>query len=79
MSGQALVLDVLGVAKDHRLDDALNVLVGPDAQKDSLRPATPLGPQIGPAVNGWSQHIVHPVRIEHECWIRDVVLAGGLR
>jgi len=79
VSRQAVVLDVLGVAENHRLNDALDVLVGPDAQEDPLRSAAPLGPQVRPAVDGGSQHVVHPVGVEHEGGVRDVVLAGGLR
>lgn len=31
------------------------------------------------AVCGRSEHVVHPVGVEDEGWVGDVVLAGGLR
>lgn len=47
-SGERLgfLLDVGGVPEDDRADDSPDVLLGPHAQQNSLRPATPLGPQI---------------------------------
>lgn len=79
MRAQTVVLQVLGIAKHDRLDDALNMLIRPDAQQYALRPPAPLWPQIGPAIDRRSQHIVHPIRIQHKRRIGYIIFARRLR
>lgn len=46
-----LLLELFGIAKHHRLDNTLNVLVRPNAQQNALRPTASLRPQIGSAID----------------------------
>lgn len=51
MTAHTVVLNVLSVAKNHGLDDALDVLIRPNAQEYALRPSSSLGPQIRAAID----------------------------
>jgi len=76
--GAHVLLDLAIVPEDHRLDDAADELLGPHAQQDALGTTPGLRSGVSPAVQGGSQHVVHPVGIQHEGGVGDVELAGCL-
>ena len=73
-----VLLDLLPLAEDDRLDDCPDVVVGPQTQQYPLGASPSLGPQIGGPVHRGPEHVVHPVGVQHERRIGDVVLAGSL-
>lgn len=74
-----ILFDDLFVTKHHALDDGLDVLIGPDAQKNALRSTSSFRSKIGATVHRRAKHVVDSVGVEHERRVGDVVLSSSLR
>lgn len=74
-----VIFDFFGIAKNHTLDHALDVVVRPDAEQDPLGSPPALRSQVGSPVDGRPEHVVDAVRVQHKGRVGNVVLAGRLR
>lgn len=74
-----ILFDLAIIPEHDGLDDAAYEFLRPHAEQNTLRSSACLGSWIGASVQRRSQHIVHPVRVEHKCRIGYIEFASCLR